>query len=52
LAVVQAAQPGRATLGTITYNYLAGTHPWGQRGLDTQNFHLTFKVLMRRRHTK
>jgi len=44
LAVVQAAKSGRAALNTITYNYQAGTHPWSQRGLDTQNFHLTFKV--------
>jgi hypothetical protein len=44
LAVAHAAHPGRATLDTITYNYKAGSHPWSQHGLDTQNVHLTFKV--------
>jgi hypothetical protein len=44
LAVAQAVHPGRATLDTITYDYKAGTHPWSQRGLDTQHIHLAFKV--------
>ncbi len=47
LAVVEASRPGVATLGTIIYNYQAGTHPWSPRGLDTQAWQLTFEV---RRH--
>ena len=44
VAVAELVHPGGATLDTITYNYKAGAHLWSQRGLDTQTFHLTFKV--------
>lgn len=44
LAVVRVAKPGRAALATISYDYQAGAHFWSPRGVDTQEFRLTFKA--------